>query len=134
MTASSRVSIAGLPKGHEFVPVSFSVSGTQVRAYLDAVGDGGDYGDVVPPLAIVALALQTLQHQLTLPDGSLHTGQEVEHLGAADAGEPFTLTGRIALRSERQGFVATAIDYEIATAARVVVKARTTIMAPGGDA
>jgi hypothetical protein len=114
--------------------VTFSVSTMQVRAYLDAIGDAGDYGDAVPPLAIVALALKALQDQLSLPDGSLHTGQEVEHCGVAGAGEPLTLAGRVAVRSERQGFVATAIDYEISGAVGMVVKARTTIMAPGGAA
>jgi acyl dehydratase len=131
MTATTRQSIASLPKGHEFATVTFAISPEQVSAYLVAVGDAGSYGDAVPPLAVVALALNALQEQLSLPEGSLHTGQEVTHSAVVHPGETLRLNGRVSARSERQGFVATAIDYEIASDAGTAITARTTIMAPG---
>jgi hypothetical protein len=134
MTAPARTSITALPKGHEFAPVSFSISREQAAAYLEATGDTADYGDAVPPLAIVALALGALQEQLSLPSGALHTGQEVTHEAEARTGAPLTLGGRVAMRSERQGFVATAIDYEVTDGSTRVLSARTTIMAPGESA
>ncbi len=114
--------------------MTFALTAEHARAYLDAVGDGNDYGETVPPLAAVALGLNALQEQIALPEGSLHTGQEVEHTAAVRAGEALTLTGRIAQRSERQGFVISVIEFEVSTAAGVAVRARTTIMAPGGGA
>jgi len=110
----------------------FSLSADAVRAYLDAVGDTNDYADTIPPLAAVALALNALQEQIALPEGSLHTGQEVEHVAPVRAGGTVTLAGRIAQRSERQGFVISVIELEIAMSAGVAIRARTTIMAPGG--
>ncbi len=98
---------------------------------MRAVGDAGEYGDSVPPLAIVALGLTSLQAQLSLPEGSLHTGQEVEQRAAVSAGTALTLSGRIAQRSERQGFVISVIEFDVASPAGQVVSARTTIMAPG---
>lgn len=134
MTSPARTSISAFPRGHEFPPVQFVLTAERSRAYLDAVGDANDYGETVPPLAAVALGLNALQVQIALPEGSLHTGQEVEHAVAVRAGEALTLTGRIAQRSERQGFVISVIEFEVSTAAGVAVRARTTIMAPGGGA
>jgi hypothetical protein len=132
VTSSTRTSISALPRGHEFPASTFTLSREQVDAYLHATGDRGDYSDAVPPLAAVALGLNALQAHLSLPEGSLHTGQEVEHERVARVGEALTLTGRVAQRSERQGFVISVIEFEINTDAGVAVRARTTIMAPGG--
>jgi hypothetical protein len=134
MTSPARTSISAFPRGHEFAAVQFVLTADRARAYLDAVGDANDYHDAVPPLAAVALGLNALQELIALPEGSLHTGQEVEHSAAVRAGEALTLTGRIAQRSERQGFVISVIEFEVSTAAGVAVRARTTIMAPGGGA
>jgi hypothetical protein len=132
VTSAARVSISALPRAHEFPTTRFTLSREQVAAYVRATGDRGDYGEAIPPLAVVALGLNALQQQLSLPEGSLHTGQEVEHEREARPGETLTLTGRIAQRSERQGFVISVIEFEVSVGARVAVRARTTIMAPGG--
>ena len=133
MTSAARTSISALPRGHEFQPISFTLPRQAVAAYLRAVGDVNDYGEAVPPLAAVALGLTALQDVISLPEGSLHTGQEAEHLTALRAGEPLSLSGRIAQRSERQGFVISVIEFEIAGPEGVGVRARTTIMAPGAS-
>ena len=134
MTSSTRTSISALPRGHEFPASTFTLSQDDVDAYLRATGDRGDYNGAVPPLAAVALGLNALQDHLSLPEGSLHTGQEVEHERAMTAGEALRLTGRVAQRSERQGFVISVIEFEIAAAAGIAIRARTTIMAPAGAA
>jgi predicted thioesterase len=134
VTSPTRTSISALPRGHEFPPAVFIVTPEHAHAYLAAVGDRGSYGDATPPLAVVALGLQALQEHLSLPEGSLHTGQEVEHERAVPTGQTLTLSGRVAQRSERQGYVISVIEFEIASADGVAVRARTTIMAPGGAA
>ncbi|MEX2246466.1 MAG: hypothetical protein WEC75_07240 [Dehalococcoidia bacterium] len=133
MTFSARTSVSDLPRGHEFPSTSFTLSAEQISAYLAAVGDTIDYGDSVPPLAAVALGLRELQEHLSLPDGALHTGQEVEHAGLLRVGVPLTLTGRVAQRSERQGMVISVIEFDV-TAGGGAVHARTTIMAPAARA
>ena len=130
MTSSARTSISALSRGHEFAPATFALSPGQLAAYLAATGDLPRYGDALPPLAAVALGLAALQEQLSLPDGALHTGQEVEHLAVLPSGGTLTLTGRVAQRSERQGMVISVIEFEIAGTAGPAVRARTTIMAP----
>jgi hypothetical protein len=132
VTSRTPTSISLLPRGHAFAPATFRVSREQIEAYLRSIGGRGAYGDAVPPLAAVALGLAALQEHISLPEGSLHTGQEVEHERPARADEELTLSGRVAQRSERQGYVISVIEFEIASAAGVCVRARTTIMAPGG--
>lgn len=134
MTTPARPSISSFPRGHEFPLASFIVSPEVAAAYLRAVGDEGAYDGCVPPLAAVALGLGALQEQVSLPEGSLHTGQEVEHLAPAREDEPLAMTARIAQRSERQGFVISVIEFEISTSAGAAVRARTTIMAPAAGA
>lgn len=135
MTAPARTSITAFPRGHEFSSASFTLTPEQVRGYLDAVGDTNDYGNTIPPLAAVALGLDALQSEIALPEGSLHTGQEIEHSAILCAGDALKLTGRIAQRSERQGYVISVIEFEIADVDGTSIRARTTIMAPaGGDA
>jgi len=134
MTSPLPQSVSSFPRGHEFPPATFSISAERVSAYLRAVGDEGAYGVSVPPLAAVALGLGALQERISLPEGSLHTGQEADHIGLARQGEQLTLTARIAQRSERQGFVISVIEFEIAAGAGTAVRARTTIMAPAASA
>lgn len=132
MTSTSPTSIAALARGHELERVTFVLDRARIDEYLQAVGDKTDYGDCVPPLAAVALALTALQAQIWLPEGSLHTGQEVEHQREIRQGEVLTLSGRIAQRSERQGYVISVIELDVSTAEGVAARARTTIMAPSG--
>jgi hypothetical protein len=134
MASGTRASITSFARGHEFTPVTFTITADDVRGYLDATGDVQGYGTTVPPLAVVALALGSLQREVVLPDGSLHTGQEVEHEKSLQSGEQLTMTGRLAQRSERQGFVICVLELEVADADGVGLRARATIMAPGGGA
>lgn len=134
MTSPARTSISDFPRGHEFASSAFAISGAQAEAYLRAVGDTGNYARNVPPLAAVALGLAALQERIALPDGSLHTGQEVEHLASIAVGEPLTLSARVAQRSERQGMVISVIEFEIASTSSIAIRARSTIMAPARGA
>jgi len=131
MTSTRRTSITGFPRDHEFPPATFTLGAERVAAYLAATGDATDYRADVPPLAAVALSLQALQEIIELPEGSLHTGQEVEHRRAIRANSALTLRGRIAQRSERQGYVISVLELEIDDEAGTAITARTTIMAPG---
>lgn len=132
MTSSVRAPITSFPRGHEFPSATFTLTPERVAAYLAAVGDNGAYGDAVPPLAAVALGLAALQEHVSLPGGSLHTGQEVEQEAPALVGAELRLHARIAQRSERQGMVISVIELDITSGGATCMRARSTIMAPGG--
>lgn len=134
MTTSSRANIAALPRGHRFPAATFRISPEGVGRYLDAVQDrSAAYGDAAPPLAIAALALRALLERLELPAGSLHAAQEVECRAAVPLDAELTMRGEVAQRSERGGFVASVIEFEVAPADSLgepVLVGRTTVMAP----
>jgi hypothetical protein len=128
---SSATDIFTLPRGHEFDPATLTISREQIAAYLRATGDTNDYGDDAPPLAAVALALQALQGQFALRDGTLHSGQEVEHMAAVPAGASLTLRGRVTQRTERQGVIMCVVEYELADGDRPLLRATSTIVTAG---
>jgi hypothetical protein len=130
LSAPAPVSVLDLARGEALAGATFVISREDVDAYTGAVGDGNDYRGRVPPLCAVALALRSLQERLSLPDGTLHTSQEVEHLGEVRAGDALTINGRVAQRSERQGVTIVVLEYAIAVAGADRLRARTTIMAP----
>ena len=130
MTSPVRTSLSALPVGHELSPASLSGSRERVASYLAATGDQTSYEDAVPPLCVVALALAAVQDQVALPDGALHTGQEVDQHGVAHAGEELRLSARIAQRSQRQGYVISVVELAIEGSGGPVLRARATIMAP----
>lgn len=130
MTSPVRTSLSALPAGHELAPATFSVSPERVASYLAATGDPTPYGDAVPPLCIVALGLAAVQEQVSLPDGALHTSQDLETHGIGRVGEELRLAARIAQRSQRQGYVISVVELAVEGADGPVLRARATIMAP----
>jgi hypothetical protein len=129
-SSQQRPAISSLPRGHELAPATFRLTDETIASYLGACGDVGVYASSAPPLAAIALGLAALQEQLALPDGTLHTGQEVEHLAPIPANSVVSLTGRIAQRSERQGFVISVLEFEVLHEDAIALRARATIMAP----
>ena len=74
-----------------------------VSQYLEAVADPLPHYlelGIVPPLAICALALGNLLKELALPDGAIHSLQEVDTVRAVRLGEE--LVGRAGLERPRQ--------------------------------
>ncbi len=74
-----------------------------VSQYLEAVADPLPHYlelGIVPPLAICALALGTLLKELALPDGAIHSLQEVNTVRAVRLGEE--LVGKAGLERPRQ--------------------------------
>jgi hypothetical protein len=134
VTTPSRDSIAALPRGHRFPAATFRISPEGVARYLDAVQDrSAACGDAAPPLAVAALALRALLERLELPAGSLHAAQDVECRAAVPLNAELTMRGEVAQRSERGGFVAAVIEFEVAAADSLgepVLVGRTTVMAP----
>ncbi|MBI1886526.1 MAG: MaoC family dehydratase N-terminal domain-containing protein [Chloroflexi bacterium] len=129
------VSLSGLAKGYEFPPVPFELSRDWVEEYRAAVEDEataevGD--DVVPPMALVALAVRSLLEQAALPEGTIHLGQEVSFRRAVRVGEPLEAQARITSRGERQGWLLMGIELSVEDAAGwAVMHGRATITVPG---
>ncbi len=105
--------------------------------YLEAVGDPLPHYmelEIVPPLAISALALGNLLEKLALPGGAIHSLQEVNTVRAVRMGEE--LVGRAGLERPRQRgslqFI-TARYWVQDTAGNEVQKGKSTVLVSQSD-
>src|SRR3990172_13168545 len=97
-----------LPRGHEIAPTTFDLSTAWVDEYIAAVEDDAVRAlgeDLVPPMAIAALAIRALLESTALPPGAVHAGQELRFLRPVRAGERLSARARLASRGERPGWL-----------------------------
>ncbi len=139
MVAPSRTPLSDLPKGYRFPPTTLQLTAEDISRYLSAVGDDGAIyleRGLAPPLAVAALGLGALLETIELPDGTLHSGQELEVRGGVPLGAGLTLTGSIAQRSERAGLIISVIEFELTAAGEGggAIGGRTTVVAPKSEA
>ena len=123
-----------LPKGHQFPPAEFDLSPEWVREYVAAVEDRaiarlGE--DLVPPMAVAALAIRALLDAAALPPGAIHLGQELSFLRPLRVGEGLMARARVASRGERQGWALMGIEMNVQDGAgRPVMTGRATVTMP----
>ena len=125
--------LTDLAAGHVFPAIAFSVDAEQARAYRAAAGDSlGLYDDagVVPPLAVAALALGALLEHVSLPPGTLHTGESLSFKAPVPSGAALECRATLALRSQRSGWIVSVLDTEISHNGAVAVTARATVLSP----
>jgi hypothetical protein len=128
LTERAAIDIRDLEKGYEFPPFSVALDPAGLRRYLEAVEDtsevyyeGAPAGRqeertpvLAPPLGVVALALKALLDRLELPEGALHTAQELEMRRELPADARLACRARVAQRSELRGAVISVIEFEVA--------------------
>lgn len=103
-------------------------------AYLDAVGDTATRASLsgdVPPVAAAAFALRALLAVFDLPEGSVHTSEEVEYVRPVRIDEPLRCESAVAQASDRQGYRFATIEQRLVdTAGQPIMIARSSIMSP----
>lgn len=129
--------LAALKKGSAFPTTALSLSETDVAAYLDATGDEAfaalGAGGIVPPLAAAALLLRSMLATFDLPQGSVHTGEEIEFVRPARTGEELRCETAVLQSSDRQGYrFATVEQRAVDAAGEPVLITRATVMSPLG--
>lgn len=130
----SVIGLAQLARGFQFPAVGFEISREWVREYLAAVEDEASVGlgeEVVPSMAVAALAIRSLLASLELPPGAVHVGQELEFLRLVKAGERLATQAQVTSSGERQGWALVAIDMAVADEGGApVMKGRSMVTAP----
>jgi len=89
----SKIEYEKLTTGYEFPPSGFTLDSTVVEAYLKAVEDNNPlYAEnrIVPPMAVVALAMAAMSQSLLLPPGTVHVSQELGFNRTVNIGETLT--------------------------------------------
>jgi acyl dehydratase len=86
-------------------------------------------------MAIAALALRALLEGARLPAGAIHLGQELAFLRPVRSGQKLRASARVVSRGERQGWVLTAVEMDVADeGGSPVMRGRATATMPAGGA
>lgn len=107
------VSLADLPKGHEFAETRFALTPEWVREYRAAVEDESSDPSDAPPLSLATLSIRPLLGEAALPAGAIHVSQEISFSFDGQASDVVVAKARIASRGERAGWVLMAIELEV---------------------
>ncbi len=125
--------LSTLQPGHRLGPYEISMTPEMALAYTRAISgpDSPDYGDTLPPLAVIALGLSRIIEDLGLGAGTVHAGQEVELMRPVRAGETITATAELKSNAPRKDvrFATVATEFRD-SAGTVVATASSTVIVP----
>lgn len=111
-----------LHKGQAFARLSLAITGPEVEAYLDSIGESCEaWQETVPPIFLDAIAIATLLETVAIPKGVMHTGQEHDSHRAVRIGEALELEMRVSALSARRGAVMASFEAELTDAAHAPV-------------
>jgi hypothetical protein len=125
--------LADLQKGNGFPSVSFELSREWVSQYVTAVDDRAVAAlgaDIVPPTAVAALSIRAMLEHASLPPGTVHAGQELSFRRAARVGEMLDVSGRVASRGERAGWVLMSVEMSVSAGGEGLMDGRATVSFP----
>jgi len=112
-----RVALEKLSEGDEFPPVSLVIDGDRAREYSSATETPTDFyeADIVPPMAVAALAMTAISAAMVLPPGSIHVSQTFNFVRPVKTGEPLTSQARVVRKMERGRFRMLSIGITVST-------------------
>ena len=102
-----QVEYSKLNAGYEFEPARFRLSKEAVVGYLDAVeGNRSIYekDNIVPPMAIAALAMTAMAAGMSMPPGVIHVSQDLQFLSSVRFSETITSYAKVTKKTERGKF------------------------------
>ena len=113
---------------------SWELTAGDVREYLTAVGDElsiyCQHG-FAPPLLLAARVVGRLLDRLSLPDGAIHSLQDVETVCAPRIGAAVSATARMEPARARGGLRFLTVSYTVVSdAGATLQRGRTTVLLP----
>ena len=104
MAENSKIAYLDLKAGQEFPAAAFQVDSTTASDYLKAVEEENviyQNTELVPPMAVAALALKALINAISMPPGTIHVSQEFEFMAAVSAQDTLTSRATVSRIQER---------------------------------
>ena len=109
-----------------------------VGSYLDATGDGSDIYrelNMVPPMALVAIAIGALLRKLGLPPGTVHAAQELECVRGVRQGEEVTCIASLSRPARREAWSILSASLTLYAAdGERLLGGRSTVLVPVNEA
>ena len=118
---------------------SWQVSSDEMREYLHTVGDElpiyAESG-IAPPLMLTAKVVGLLLDRLSLPNGAIHSLQDVETISPPRLGTVVATTANVEPARERGGLKFLTVNYSVTDVdeGSLLQRGRTTVLLPAsGD-
>ena len=112
----------------------WEITADAVQEYLSAVGDDLPVyfeTGIAPPLMLAARVVGLLLDKLSLPDGAIHSRQDVETVNAPRIGTNLYAIARVEPARARDGMRFITVNYTVAeVAGSDVMRGRTTVLLP----
>ena len=117
---------------------SWDITAEAVREYLSAVGDNLPLymdSECAPPIMLAARVVAILLERLSLPDGAIHSLQDIEAEGVLRVGSKVSAAARVEPVRERGGMRFLTVNYTVSdeTTGSDLMKGRTTVLLPADD-
>ena len=114
---------------------SWEITSDAVREYLSAVGDNLPlYWDLhqAPPIMLAARVVALLLERLSLPDGAIHSLQDIESVDALRIGSTVSAVAKLDPARERAGMRFMTVNYTVGDDASglELMRGRTTVLLP----
>ena len=125
-----------LEPGHALVDREIVITSAMAGAYTQAVGDGNRlYADegLVPPMAVAALVMAEAMDAVSLPAGTVHTGQELTFSHPVAMGATVRCSATVAVNSVRRGTRFLTLDLRGALDGEAAVEGRAALAVPEAD-
>lgn len=104
MSEDNKVDLEQLEEGYEFAPVDYQIDHPTNAAYIEAVGEDDRFfrdTDIIPPMAVAALALTSLMEAAPFPPGTIHVSQEFDFTDTASTKDTLTRHARVITKRDR---------------------------------
>lgn len=113
----------------------WQITADEVREYLNAVGDTSSVyleTGTPPPLMLTARVVGLLLERLSLPDGAIHSLQDVETVNPAALGSEVSAGARLEPARARGGLRFLTVNYCIANVSggSIIQRGKTTVLLP----
>ena len=92
-----KIEYAQLQTGFEFTPSVFTLDEGAIAAYIKATEDDNQlyHEKIVPPMAVVALAMAAMADRFLLLPGTVHVSQQLDFVNTAKVGDNITSYSRV---------------------------------------
>ena len=111
---NQQIDFSQLYEGYTFHPTIFKLEAALVRDYIEAVEETSTlYRNtlLVPPMAVITLAMAALSQSVSFPYGAIHVSQEVEFLKEVHVDDTITSQAKVIKKQKRGPLNLLAIEF-----------------------
>ena len=117
---------------------SWEITSDAVHEYLSAVGDNLPLymdSECAPPIMLAARVVALLLERLSLPDGAIHSLQDIETVDALRVGSTVSAVATVEPVRERGGMRFLTVNYAVSeeSTGSHLMNGRTTVLLPADE-